>query len=77
MVRALWRAAVTWFDTGTFLVSWPEQERRRRICEACPLFLAHSRQCSACTCLVDVKTLLKSEECPKGKWKRWGRTPPK
>lgn len=49
-------------------------DERRAICTGCefahPLLekLAWSSQCAVCKCLIHLKTRLREEECPKGKW---------
>lgn len=51
---------------------------RRKICGGCPhirakfrifgIPLANRNQCGVCKCDVKLKTSLKLEKCPKGKW---------
>lgn len=46
----------------------PEVGARRLVCGACPENEVSSGQCRACTCLIRLKTLLKTETCPQGRW---------
>lgn len=47
-------------------------EARLRICAACPLRNPGNRvvpaTCSVCHCVLWVKTRLKGQSCPQGKW---------
>ncbi|WP_342351682.1 DUF6171 family protein [Leptospira alexanderi] len=45
-------------------------EKRMGTCLTCPLLLKGflSEQCSVCHCFVRLKTKLKRESCPIGKW---------
>jgi hypothetical protein len=72
-VAALFGSAREWVDTGSVVVPERIEDERTRICEGCDDFDSRCRQCQVCTCLVDVKVLLKAESCPKNKWGRWGR----
>ncbi|OMI16719.1 DUF6171 family protein [Leptospira weilii] len=44
--------------------------KRLSLCLSCPLLLKTflSERCSSCGCFVRLKTKLKSESCPIGKW---------
>ena len=44
------------------------QAQRRAICATCPHIRAAGLQCGVCLCLIRLKTKLKTEECPIGKW---------
>jgi uncharacterized paraquat-inducible protein A len=44
------------------------QEQRLAICRACEFFRASDERCSRCGCYLAVKTYLKAERCPVGKW---------
>jgi len=63
--RALWRAATT---PEELIVSEADEAARLSVCEACPYFDHTMRQCNECTCFVDLKAKLSTEECPKGFW---------
>lgn len=45
-------------------------EQRIKICDECEdLKISLSiKRCGVCQCVLKVKTLFKSQECPKGKW---------
>ncbi|WP_244265265.1 DUF6171 family protein [Leptospira kmetyi] len=47
-------------------------ESRLEVCLSCPFLVKRifSEQCSVCFCFVRLKTKVKSESCPIGKWKR-------
>lgn len=53
----------------------PEVEcDRLSVCLPCKFFDAEARQCTVCTCFIDLKCPVATEKCPKGFWKRyWGR----
>lgn len=43
---------------------------RRNVCEDCEF--RRDEQCGICSCFIDAKTMLYTEQCPKGKWfRRW------
>lgn len=48
----------------------PEEESARRlaICESCPEFRPADRRCAKCGCYMALKTRLRSQHCPAGKW---------
>ena len=46
-----------------------ETEDRLDICYRCEEY-TESGQCRVCTCFVDAKTMLLTEQCPKRKWFR-------
>ena len=52
-----------------------EAERRREICLACEHHDAATERCRKCACYLAVKTWLKTEECPLGKWETPTPTP--
>lgn len=41
---------------------------RRKRCRNCEH--QEDGQCSICTCVIDLKTLLRTERCPIGRWER-------
>lgn len=49
-------------------VTEDEKTRRLNICKECPYFLKEQERCSKCGCYMAVKTYLKAEKCPEGKW---------
>lgn len=48
----------------------PAQEATNRldICKKCEFFNKNSERCGKCGCYMAVKTYLKAERCPVGKW---------
>ncbi len=50
------------------LVSSEAAAARMAVCEPCPSFVALTKQCSQCGCLMEVKTYLLKAVCPLGKW---------
>lgn len=51
-------------------VSEAIQAQRKAICATCPHIRAVGLQCGLCLCLVNLKTKLKTEQCP-DKPPRW------
>ena len=45
-----------------------ETQNRLDICRQCPYFESGSQRCGKCGCYLAVKTYLKAEKCPIGKW---------
>jgi hypothetical protein len=45
-----------------------EANKRLNICKGCEFFLSEQSRCSKCGCYMAVKTYLKAERCPVGKW---------
>lgn len=45
-----------------------EKNRRLSICNSCEFFIKDQERCSKCGCYMAVKTYLKAESCPVGKW---------
>lgn len=45
-----------------------EANKRLSICKQCQFFNSLSQRCSKCGCFLSVKTYLKAEKCPIGKW---------
>jgi len=45
-----------------------DANKRLSICNQCPFFEKNSQRCSKCGCYLKVKTYLKAERCPIGKW---------
>jgi hypothetical protein len=41
---------------------------RLNICKGCEFFNSDSQRCTKCGCHMAVKTYLKAEKCPVGKW---------
>lgn len=49
-------------------VSPIEAESRLAICRGCEFFNSQSERCNKCGCKMAIKTYLKAEKCPIGKW---------
>jgi hypothetical protein len=49
-------------------ISSEEAQKRLDICKTCEFFDKNSQRCSKCGCYLSVKTYLKAEHCPIGKW---------
>jgi len=49
-------------------ISQEEANRRLSICNGCEFFIKESQRCSKCGCNMAIKTYLKAERCPVGKW---------
>lgn len=45
-----------------------EKNKRFEICKACDFFEPVNQKCSKCGCYMSIKTYLKAENCPIGKW---------
>jgi len=54
--------------TGTDRPPQSVIEERRRSCLACPSL--RFQMCTECKCAIFLKVLVKSEECPLGRWER-------
>jgi hypothetical protein len=49
-------------------VDGEEATKRLNICESCPFFDKARQRCQKCGCYMAVKTYLRAERCPIGKW---------
>lgn len=49
-------------------LSEAEANARLRICKGCEFFDQSYSRCKKCGCLMAIKTYLKAEKCPIGKW---------
>lgn len=49
-------------------ISDAEANSRLEICKGCEFFNSDSQRCTKCGCYMAVKTYLKAEKCPVGKW---------
>jgi len=72
-VSAAWRATRYFLWHGRIQISDTDREARLRICLACPHYKPVSKhelmgQCKICTCIVQAKTRLITEKCPKDLW---------
>ena len=67
-LSALWRTLVAVVKKRPVFAEKTDVDFRRRVCKVCPYYSADLSQCKVCTCFVSAKTLLATEECPKGFW---------
>ena len=68
-MSALGRAARLWIIQWTNPLLPPEKsDARIKICEGCRFFDEKLRRCQVCQCYVDLKALLRTEDCPAKKW---------
>lgn len=49
-------------------ISDEEAKNRLNICKTCPFFNSLNERCTKCGCYMSVKTYLRAEKCPVGKW---------
>jgi hypothetical protein len=49
-------------------ISSEEAESRLTVCRGCEFFNKEQERCGKCGCKMAVKTYLKAEKCPVGKW---------
>jgi uncharacterized paraquat-inducible protein A len=55
--------------SGNSLKTSPEEANRRlSICKGCEFFNSQQERCGKCGCYMAVKTYMKAERCPVGKW---------
>lgn len=45
-----------------------DAQNRLKICQGCEFFESAANRCRKCGCFMSVKTYLKAERCPVGKW---------
>ncbi|MEO1263978.1 MAG: DUF6171 family protein [Bacteroidota bacterium] len=45
-----------------------ERQQRNAICKNCEHSILGQKTCSVCGCVIWLKSRLKTEDCPKGKW---------
>ena len=55
------------FDKNKYLTS-EERQLRNSICKICEYAVFGKKTCSVCGCVIWLKSRLRTEECPKGKW---------
>ncbi len=65
---SLLRNSISVVQGNDLRLSKEEAERRQNICNSCPFFEKSSSRCGKCGCYLAVKTYLKAEHCPVGKW---------
>jgi hypothetical protein len=44
------------------------KDQRMKECLSCDKLTAVTKQCTICSCFMEMKTLLPHAECPEGKW---------
>jgi hypothetical protein len=52
-----------------FRVDSEQQESRFNICKSCEHFIPITTTCTKCGCFTNMKTWMKNQSCPIGKWK--------
>jgi hypothetical protein len=63
--RAFARFFLSLFANDKYTLSTPRvRDVRAARCTFCPHFARESAQCTKCTCVVSLKTLLATERCP-------------
>lgn len=62
------KATVRHVAAGMPTVTDEEKARRLSICVVCPAFNAANATCGKCGCYVTVKSAMRLERCPIGKW---------
>lgn len=53
---------------NTLRITDQEANDRLNICKTCDFFNANQTRCNKCGCFMAIKTYLKAEKCPLGKW---------
>lgn len=53
---------------NTLKVSTEEANSRLSICNGCEFYNKQSERCGKCGCYMAIKTYLRAERCPVGKW---------
>lgn len=62
------RALVAHAADGLQVATDADQEKRRAICRACPVFNAKNSECRVCGCNLKIKTRWRSSRCPDSRW---------
>lgn len=65
---AVKRVFLAVFRRKPLILSEKAVEARLEICQKCPRLWLDTRQCTACTCYVDLKAQLSTEKCPEQRW---------
>jgi hypothetical protein len=63
---AVWRLIWANLKNDNVLLDNRTIDRRIGACETC--FYYENEQCALCTCYVNVKAILATEDCPIGRW---------
>lgn len=67
-LKAVRRVVVAAVTGSKVFVGEKLTAQRVDLCHRCPHFLPKTRQCGLCSCFVDVKAKLATEECPDHRW---------
>jgi len=67
-IGAYWRAKVAKWQGYDPIAPTIAQNRRLEICNMCDFF--QDGECLKCGCSVVAKTMMATEKCPVGRWKR-------
>jgi hypothetical protein len=70
-LAAMWRIVCAMFRGKTVVLPDDTVEEREATCSTCPFL--DGGWCTQCTCWIELKAQLRTEDCPKGYW----RKPPK
>jgi hypothetical protein len=66
------KSALIFVKAGMPCANEPEIARRLRICSDCehfdPYAYKNMGECQICHCNMEIKTIMATESCPKGKW---------
>ena len=67
-IAAAWRVAVALILRRPTIADELTRNIRDEKCRGCPRYEAAFEQCRECGCFIKLKTLLRTEKCPLGKW---------
>lgn len=68
VTKSLWKTTKGVVKGQGLKVTTEEAEKRLTICNSCQFFRQRDQRCSRCGCYMAIKTYLKAESCPVGKW---------
>ena len=66
--QSLARNVVSVAQGNSLKIDAGQANHRLSICNQCEFFQKTSQRCNKCGCFLSVKTYLKAEKCPIGKW---------
>jgi hypothetical protein len=55
-------------DGNSLSISKEDAQKRLRVCQQCDFYDSLQERCKKCGCKLAIKTYLKAEKCPIGKW---------
>jgi hypothetical protein len=61
-------AMIDWARLGWPTVDREEHDRRMKVCKSCEHICDMRIRCKICYCLIMLKTKLKNQTCPDGRW---------